>query len=95
MRAVRALVPNAKPADAKRALDMWEHVGDLSDREYAAVLGWTRRTCRECGELIHFVTDGPQPGWWAHDLVPAEDYPHAVVPEMARPAPGGEPGGGR
>jgi hypothetical protein len=57
----------------------------LTDREYVQTLGWlghTRRTCSRCGELVLFVADGPDPGWWSHDLVP--EQPHAAVPEVAR-----------
>lgn len=88
LRGLRAWGEDLKPADAKRLLDTWKHVEELSDREYAAVLGWcgwTRRACRDCGGLVLFVSDGPDPGWWSHDLVP--DPAHPAVPEVRRDDP--------
>lgn len=96
LRAVRAFGDDLKPADAKRALDLWQHVAELSDREYVAVLGWlgwTRRTCARCGALVLFVAEGPQPGWWEHDLVPAEDHPHPAEPEVGCRRDGRQPAG--
>ncbi|HZY57619.1 MAG TPA: hypothetical protein VFE09_07470 [Rubrobacteraceae bacterium] len=88
LRAVRALGADQDPDDAKRALDLWTHVAELSDREYAAVLGWlghTQRPCGRCGELILLVSDGPTPGWWSHDLVPDENHPcRGALPEVTR-----------
>lgn len=86
LREVRAWgVTDLKPADAKRLVDSWKYVEKLSDREYAIVLGWlgwTRRACAECGELVLFINDGPDPGWWCHDLVPTQ--PHPAVPVVTR-----------
>jgi hypothetical protein len=86
LRAIRELGGENPTADeAKLALDRWEHVGELSDREYVAVLGWlgwTQRTCANCGGLLIFVTGGPQPGWWRHfeDTVECR----GAVPVVAR-----------
>jgi hypothetical protein len=71
------------PAAARDLLDVAP--ASLTDRERLAVLGWlgeTRRTCSRCGELVLFVTDQPDPGWWSHDLVP--EQPHAAEPVVAR-----------
>ena len=42
-------------------------------------------TCGNCGGVLLFVADGPQPGWWEHDLVPDEAHPcRGAVPQVTR-----------
>lgn len=58
----------------------------LTDREYAQVLGWcgiTERTCRNCGRVLEFVDHGPDPGWWRHYLT-LDDCRGGAVPAVAR-----------
>lgn len=78
-------------ADVVLELPQWEWYSQMSEREvaatYAVFVPPPADSCSRCGAAVRYVTDGPDPGWWAHadlEAVLSSDAP--VRPHPATPA---------
>lgn len=83
--ALRAFDRHLHVRDAARLLESWKHYAELTDLERRAVLSRfvppPASRCSICKARIRYITDGPQPGWWAHtDVAGTRGRPHPAEP---------------